>query len=80
MIIYKITNTVNGMCYVGQTIQKLNKRKGNHKSDLRRNRSNTTLYNAMRKYGWDSFIWETICSCSSIKELNEKEIYYIKRI
>jgi len=39
--------------------------------------SKSYFHKAIRKYGWDSFIWEVECYCSSKEELDEKEIEFI---
>lgn len=72
--IYKIVNDVNGKVYIGQTVN-IEKRWYKHcylaSSGLDRH-----LYNAMRKYGIDSFHIEVIEECSEDK-LNERERYWI---
>ena len=79
MIIYQVTNKVNGKNYIGQTIQKLSARKGGHKYEMKQG-SNTIFYNAIRKYGWDNFSWCVIDdTCQSQDELNEMEYHYIKQ-
>ncbi len=51
MIIYKITNIINGKCYIGQTTKTLNIRISKHlKCTFNENRK-TYLYNSIRKYG-----------------------------
>lgn len=77
MIIYKITNKINGKVYVGQTIQTLNARKNEHKKRAR-NRANFPLYNAINKYGVENFKIVQIDEADSLEELNLKEQYYIK--
>lgn len=76
--IYKITNVLNGMTYVGQTICGIKKRFREHiHSSLSKN---TYLYNAMRKYGKENFTIEEIDIANSLEELNQKEIYWIKKL
>lgn len=77
--IYKITNKINGKCYIGQSIH-IEKRWTVHKHDaFFKGGSNYDypLYQSMRKYGLDNFAFEVIEECS-VEELDEKEIYYIK--
>jgi group I intron endonuclease len=71
--IYKITNTINGMIYIGQTIQTLEDRWRQH-----RKKSSTCLYlkRAFEKHGIDNFIFEMICSCNN-EELDKLEIHYM---
>lgn len=73
-IIYRITNKVNGMSYIGQTRYTIEFRwkQHQHKKD------NTYFHNAIHKYGADNFIVEILEECD-IKDLNSREIYYIAK-
>ena len=57
--IYKLTNKINGKCYIGQSINKpekcrwLNYRRLNCKGQPK-------LYNALKKYGPDNFTYEIV--------------------
>jgi group I intron endonuclease len=70
MIIYKTTNEINEKIYIGQ------------------DRYNNPLYigsgsllkRAIKKYGVENFKKEIIEFCSSFKELNEREIFWIKEL
>ena len=64
MEIYKVTNKLNGKCYIGKTIYNLEERKKGHLK-VRYTR-NYPFYNAINKYGLESFIWETIYICISV--------------
>jgi hypothetical protein len=89
--IYKITNTVTGKCYIGQTVShKLNKKKyrpsgyynryKDHISEAINNTKKnqcTYLNNAIRKYGQESFIVELIAVCEYDK-MDLQEMHYIK--
>lgn len=80
MVIYKITNIINGKIYIGQTVE-YEERVRHHKQIAFRDNSkekHKPLYKAIRKYGVKNFKFEIIDSANSIEELNEKEIYYIK--
>lgn len=70
--IYKITNKINGKCYVGQSIH-IKKRFQEHI----KSKFDTPLCKAFKKYGIENFDFEIIEECKK-QELNEKEIYYIK--
>jgi len=72
-IIYKVTCKITNMHYIGQTIQTLRGRKCGHKSAAKNN-CKGLLSDEIRKYGWQNFIWETICFCKNQQELNENEI------
>lgn len=75
--IYSILNKSNGKIYIGQTIQKPNKRKSEHFTRLRRNEhDNPHLQNAFNKYGEDSFEFNIIENCS-IDKLNDNEEWWI---
>lgn len=77
MIIYKITNKINGKLYIGQTIKSMNNRIQGHYKNYKKN-VHTKLYDAMRKYGWENFEFSPICTCSNIQTLNELEKYFIE--
>ena len=77
MHIYKITNTVNGKVYIGQTVQSNPKMRWYaHLADARRGKK-SYLYDSIRKYGKESFVWEIIDSALTIEELNAKEEYWL---
>ena len=60
MIIYKITNQINGKIYIGQTINTLEKRFNRHKQDALSGRLDTHFARALREYGVDNFVAEVI--------------------
>lgn len=70
MIIYKITNLIDGKIYIGQTINRLKRR-------VNRLRYNILLKRAMKLYGIENFELSVIENCSDINELNEKEQFWI---
>jgi group I intron endonuclease len=76
MIIYKITNLINGKCYIGQTRRSLEVRWKRHKYD---NKACVALKRAIDKHGYNSFKVEKIDEAQSIEELNKLEINYIKK-
>lgn len=78
MIIYKATNTINGKCYIGQTRHSLEHRKNVHIRYAKQG-INTHFYQAIRKYGEDSFKWEILCTAQSKERLNELETFYIQK-
>ena len=72
--IYKITNNINGKCYIGQTIKKPERRINRHFG-----RSNCkALHNAIQKYGRDAFTFEILHETLNIF-LDDLEIAEIKR-
>jgi group I intron endonuclease len=68
MIIYKTVNVLNGKFYVGKDER--------NKPDYYG--SGINLNRAIKKYGKENFIKETIEVCSTREELIEREIYWIK--
>jgi group I intron endonuclease len=78
MIIYKVTNKVNGKCYVGQTIQKLEKRIQGHLKESKMENNRPFLL-SIKKYGIDNFLFEVIDTAKNLIELDDKEIYWIDK-
>lgn len=78
MIIYKITNMINNKVYIGQTIHTLEHRKSRHIECVNTG-VDRHLYNAMRKYGVENFVFEEIDHADNIDDLNYLESYYITK-
>lgn len=80
MIIYEILNTKNKKRYIGQSISKSSRKRWfYHRWTLKKNSHiNSHLQRAWNKYGEKAFRWTILCECSSLEELNAKEIKYIK--
>lgn len=78
MIVYKVTNKLTNQVYVGQTSFSLEKRRAEHEKEaLNTLRKTVKFHNALLKYGFDNFEWETIKECSSQEELDYYEDFYI---
>lgn len=77
MVVYLITNVVNGKKYVGQTKRPLAIRWTQHKADSKRGR-NTPLYNAIRKYGVEAFTIEVLTLCDNRDMMDSAEKSYIR--
>lgn len=73
--IYKITNTLNGKIYIGQTSTTIEHRWKQHIQDSKKYKDRP-LYRAFNKYGIDVFKIEIIEKCSP-EEVNEKECFWI---
>jgi len=78
MIIYKVTNKINGKCYIGKTVKKyLSSRRSGHIYEMKKG-SKFYFHNSLRKYGKENFEWEILYECTDHDILKEKELYYIK--
>ena len=71
--IYKIENLINHKCYVGQSIH-IEKRWQEHC----RPSTKSVISSAIKKYGKENFSFQILEECSE-QELDEKEIFYIKK-
>ena len=78
MWIYKITNIQNNKVYIGQTIRPVEQRFNRHMTDALNNILDTHFARAIRKYGKENFIIETIDKASTQEELNQKEQHWIR--
>ena len=76
--IYKITNTINGKSYIGQTIQNVKERFYQHcATKCSKAVSNMAIHRAIKKYGKSNFTVEVIEEIDSAN-LNDSERYWIK--
>ena len=77
--IYKITNLINGKCYVGQSIH-IEKRWRDHISTAKnKNRGveyTYPMYNSFRKHGTENFKFEILELVPNRKDLTKKEQFY----
>lgn len=79
MLIYKITNKLNGKCYIGQTTRTVNERVREHLKESKKD-SEYTIHRAIRKYGIDNFNIEILeDNVIDIDSLNKLEIFYIAK-
>lgn len=75
--IYKITNQINGCCYIGQAVDMAKRWKEHAKCGLGIDTpASNKLYKAMQEDGLNNFSFELLEKCSK-DELDEKEKYYI---
>jgi len=80
IVIYKITNILNGKIYVGQTVQDPKIRWRRHKNaakDSNGESYNLHLYCSMRKHGEHNFKFEIIEEHTNLNDANIAEIKYI---
>lgn len=70
MVIYKITNLINGKIYIGKQVRNNPNYYG----------SGLIIKQSIQKYGKENFSKDIICECESLDELNEKEIYWIEKL
>jgi group I intron endonuclease len=77
--IYKITNIVNGKCYIGVTTKENpNERWSNHKSAIRHDRGCPFLQKAVKKYGEESFTFEVLIICFDEDVFKFENEYIVK--
>jgi group I intron endonuclease len=79
MIVYLLTNRVNGKRYVGKTTQSLKRRWSEHVGDSR-SRSTTALHRAIEKHTPESFQKEVLSVGLNEKVLSVLEIFWIREL
>ena len=62
-----------GKKYIGKTIRE-QRRKAQHKHYAESGNMDTHFYRAVRKYGWESFIYGVIRYCADVDEMDRLEI------
>ena len=77
MIVYKITNKVNGMLYIGMTTKSIDCRWKMH-LNWAKSMKPYKIHEALNAFGKDSFIIEQIDSTEDFKKLKELEKKHIK--
>lgn len=76
MIIYKIINKINKKVYIGQTIRSVKERFAEH---CKPSSECVALKNAIKKYGKENFKLVILYKCKTLKQLNFKEQFFIKK-
>lgn len=74
--IYIFKNKLNSKVYIGKT-NNVDRRQIEHLSKSKTS-NNSHFYNAIRKYGFDSFELNILSECEDEEQAYLKEIYYIK--
>lgn len=68
VVLYKITNTINGKGYIGLTRGSLARRWRAHKNRAKHSKRNSALHCAIRKYGEENFTVEEVTLAYSVRE------------
>jgi group I intron endonuclease len=81
--IYKITNTITGKVYIGQTRRDITKRFNDHKYRIKSNRQadkNCKIYQDMLTHGSDVYIIDLLEQIDGDRfDANNREIYWISK-
>lgn len=77
MIVYKLTNTINGKSYIGQTSRNLSQRLTQHRS---KGSKCLALHNAINQYGWGNFSVEILATANTKSDLDELESLFIDKL
>jgi group I intron endonuclease len=76
--LYRITNTVNGKIYIGQTINP-GSRWYSHKKEANRENPRMVIARAIKKYGSSGFLFELIACCHNQGDANETEAKLVRQ-
>ena len=75
--IYQILNVENDKCYIGQTVNLTNRKKGHFKSLLDNSHCNEHLQNSFNRYGKNNFEFNVLENVENENKLTERELYWI---
>jgi group I intron endonuclease len=78
-LVYKARNVKNGKSYVGITARSLTERRLEHQKRAREGVRNSRLYQAMRKYGAESFDWTVLAEAGAEQEVRALETHFIRQ-
>ena len=77
MVVYKVTNMINGKVYIGKTESDLKVRRAGHYQSVK-DGSETNFHRALRKGNRDDFKWEILNEYNTKYDMDTAEINYIK--
>jgi len=78
-IVYYAKNKITGKLYIGATGRKLNERRNLHKTSMKKGKEGP-FWNAMRKDGFDNFVWGVMKIFDSRDEAYAHEKFLIDKI
>lgn len=76
--LYKITNTINGKIYIGQSVNPRSRWYG-HKKEAEREVPRMVIARAIKKYGSSGFLFELIACCRNQDDTNEIETDLVRQ-
>jgi group I intron endonuclease len=79
-VVYKVTNTISGKCYIGVTTANIRRRFSEHWCHAHTKPGNGAFYRALRKYPRDIFTIEELKRCESANEALAEEVRFVKEI
>jgi group I intron endonuclease len=78
MLIYIVTNRVNGKVYIGQTVRSVEERWYLH-CKAAKGASRLPIHCAIRKYGEHNFFVVKVSDATSLEEMDSMEAYFISK-
>ena len=76
MLVYKATNIINEVVYIGKTTKRFSHRKADHIFKSKR-KPTSYFHRALNKYGKDNFKWKILAETDSKTKLDVLEKFYI---
>jgi hypothetical protein len=79
MLIYSVTNKIDGKVYIGATTLDLDDRKAEHFKKFRNKSRNHLFYQALHEFGWDNFTWDVVKYYDKRDDLMLAEKWFIAK-